>query len=227
MAEQVVNINGAELVARDSGALWWPHERLLCVSDLHLGKSERMARRGGALIPPYETIETLARLSFEIAALDPARVVCLGDSFDDDTCVAAMDPADRSRLLALTEGRDWIWVAGNHDAAGTAPGGRGAREFTLGGLIFRHAADPAEPDGEVSGHFHPKIRLRARGVQIVRRCFLTDGRRLMLPAFGAYTGGLWCDDPAIDCLFSDGARAVLTGAPCLTVPMRPVLAKSR
>lgn len=217
---QEVNINGCLVVARSSGVLWWPAERLLCVSDLHLGKSERMARRSAALLPPYETTETLARLSAEIADLDPVRVVCLGDSFDDDACIAALASADRSRLLAMAQNRDWIWIAGNHDRGTAAPGGRCAAEFEVGGLVFRHEALVHATPGEISGHFHPKIRIRARGVTIVRRCFVTDGARLMLPAFGAYTGGLWCDHPAIDALFSGNARAILTGAPCMAVPLR-------
>ena len=122
MDEQDITLAGARLTARASGALWWPAERLLCVADLHLGKSERLARRGGTLLPPYETAETLDRLAAEIAALAPARVVCLGDSFDDCAAGAALAPADAARLTALMAGRDWIWIAGNHD-----PGAAGAR----------------------------------------------------------------------------------------------------
>ena len=117
MVEQPVTLAGARLAARASGALWWPDERLLCVADLHLGKSERLARRGGALLPPYETAETLDRLAAEIAALAPARVVCLGDSFDDSAAGAALAPDQAARLYALAAGREWIWIAGNHDPA--------------------------------------------------------------------------------------------------------------
>ena len=117
MDEQAVTLAGARLAARASGALWWPEERLLCVADLHLCKSERLARRGGPLLPPYETAETLDRLAAEIAALAPAAVVCLGDSFDDCAAGAALDPDDAARLVALIAGRDWIWIAGNHDPA--------------------------------------------------------------------------------------------------------------
>lgn len=231
MAGQDVNINGASLVARASGVLWWPEARMLCVSDLHLGKSERMARRGNVFLPPYETAETLARLGAEIAALAPERVICLGDSFDDDACAAALAAADSARLTSLMAGRDWIWIEGNHDGRRTAPGGRHAGEIAIGPLVFRHEAvrERAElgSPGEVSGHFHPKIRVRAGGTSVVRRCFLADDRRIMLPAFGAYTGGLWCDDPALRGLFSDAARAILTGRPNLSVPLRALCATAR
>ena len=123
MDEQPVTLAGARLAARASGALWWPEERLLCVADLHLCKSERLARRGGPLLPPYETAETLERLADEIAALAPAGVVCLGDSFDDGAAGAALDAEDAARLMALMAGRDWIWIAGNHDP-GPPPAGR-------------------------------------------------------------------------------------------------------
>lgn len=220
MLGQDVNIAGCRLVARASGALWWPDHSLLCVSDLHLGKSERIARRGSTLLPPYETTETLSRLGDEINALQPDRVVCLGDSFDDDACVAALAEPDLDVLSGLMRGRDWIWVTGNHDPGAMAPGGRCVEALLHGGLVFRHEA--AEPGGlgEISGHFHPKIRIRAKGMTISRRCFVVDAVRMMLPAFGAYTGGLRCDDPQIDRLFGADAQAILAGAPCVAIPLR-------
>jgi DNA ligase-associated metallophosphoesterase len=219
MDEQAMTLSGARLAARGSGALWWEAERLLCVADLHLGKSERLARRGGALLPPYETAATLDRLGDEIARLAPARVVCLGDSFDDGDCAAALDTGDAARLTALIAGRDWVWIAGNHDPGPLAIGGRHLAELRLGPLVFRHEAGQAGAAGEVSGHFHPKFRLAARGRGITRPCFLADARRLILPAFGAYTGGLWADHPALAGLLGPEARAILTGAPCLAVPL--------
>jgi uncharacterized protein len=227
MLGQDVNINGVRLVARATGTLWWPEARLLCVSDLHFGKSERAARRRNVFLPPYETTETLERLAREIAALDPARVVCLGDSFDDDACAGAISAMDADRLRTLMSGRDWIWIEGNHDSARGAPGGSHAREMRLGGLVFRHEPSRGGAAGEVSGHLHPKIRVRTRATTLVRRCFLADQRRIMLPAFGAYTGGLWCDHPAFDGLFSDGACAILAGSPCVAVPLGALSAMAR
>ena len=219
MTGQPLTLAGASLTARPSGALFWPAEGLLCVADLHLCKSERLARRGGALLPPYETAETLGRLAAEIDALDPARVVCLGDSFDDCAAGAALAPADAARLAALMAGRDWVWIAGNHDPAPLALGGRHLAALALGPLTFRHQARPGAAPGEVSGHFHPKLRLAVRGGAVTRPCFLADAARVILPAFGAYTGGLRTDHPALAALLGPGARAVLTGEPCIAVPV--------
>ena len=213
-----LGLAGATLTARASGALWWPAERLLCVADLHFGKSERIARRGGALLPPYETSETLDRLAAEIDRLAPAIVVCLGDSFDDLEAGAALAGPDAARLTALAAGRDWVWIAGNHDPAPLALPGRHLAEFRLGQLAFRHVAEADAAPGEVSGHYHPKFRLPVGGRAVTRACFLHDARRLILPAFGAFTGGLNADHPALAALFSPPARAILTGAPCLAVP---------
>ncbi len=219
MDERQVTLAGAALVACASGALWWPERRLLCVSDLHLGKSERLARRGGPLLPPYETAETLDRLAAEIARRRPAEVVCLGDSFDDDAGAGSLDDADRGRLQALMAGREWIWIAGNHDPAPIALGGRHLAELDLAPLVFRHSAAPAAAAGEVSGHYHPKLRLVARGRAVIRPCFLLDDRRLILPAFGAYTGGLQADHPAVRAVLGGSARAILTGSGCVAVPL--------
>ncbi len=214
-ASQPIRLAGADLTACASGALWWEAARLLCVADLHLGKSERLARRGGALLPPYETEETLARLAAEVARLAPAVVVCLGDSFDD--AAVALAPAAAARLRGLAAGRDWIWIAGNHDPGAPAFAGGAAAEHRVGPLVFRHVAVAGADCGEISGHYHPKLRLPVRGRALTRPCFLFDARRLVLPAFGAYTGGLHADSPALARLFAPDARAVVTGDPCVTL----------
>jgi DNA ligase-associated metallophosphoesterase len=219
MAAETILLAGITLTARPSGALWWPEARLVCVADLHLAKSERLARRGGPLLPPYETAETLDRLAAEIAALAPATVVCLGDSFDDCAAGEALAPADTARLVALIAGRDWIWIAGNHDPAPLALPGRHLAELRAGPLTFRHAASPDAAPGEVSGHYHPKARLPVRGGAVTRRCFLADARRLILPAFGAYTGGLHATAAPLARLLAPDARAILTGAPCVGLPL--------
>jgi uncharacterized protein len=215
---------GEALCALPSGALFWPGTGVLCVSDLHLGKSNRMARRGGALLPPYETQATLARLDADLTATAAKTVICLGDSFDDQSAEAELPEPERLWLLRLMAGRDWIWIAGNHDPAPLTLGGSHVMARTLGRITFRHIADPKTPQetgpegspmGEVSGHFHPKARLSGRA----RPCFLLDAQRLILPAFGTYTGGLWADDPALRPLFGANARAILTGARCLAIPM--------
>jgi len=219
MADPAIDLAGARLTARASGALWWQAERLLCVADLHLCRSARLARRGGALLPPYETSETLDRLGDEIAALAPETVVCLGDSFDDCAAGEALAAADAARLGALMAGRDWVWIAGNHDPAPLPLGGRHADALAIGPLAFRHAARAGAPAGEVSGHYHPKLRLPVRGGGVTRRCFLADDVRLILPAFGAYTGGLDARNAALAALLRPEARAILTGTPSLAVPL--------
>ncbi len=209
-----LTLSGETLVARPAGTLWWPARRLLAVADLHLGRSGRLARRGGALLPPYETAETLARLSAEIAATDPARVLALGDSFDDDACLAEALPETRAALDRLSAGRDWVWIAGNHDPLPPDLPGTAAEAVTLGPLTFRHIADPGA-SGDISGHYHPRARIGAQA----RPCFLADRTRIILPAFGAYTGGLDCRDPALAALMGPEALAILTGRQALPCPM--------
>jgi hypothetical protein len=214
MTAHAFTLAGQPLLALASGALYWPAQGLLCVSDLHLGKSERLARRGGTLLPPYETRETLTRLDGVLAATGARHVVCLGDSFDDGAAGGGLEEDDRLRLCALMAGRSWIWIAGNHDPAPLVPGGTHLSEFATAGLTFRHIAVPGET-GEVSGHFHPKARVAGRS----RPCFLIDAARVILPAFGCYTGGLRTADPALAALLGPQALAVLTGPRALAIPM--------
>ncbi|GAA5065105.1 ligase-associated DNA damage response endonuclease PdeM [Roseibacterium beibuensis] len=209
---------GETFHARPSGALSWPAQGLLCVSDLHLGKSERMARRGGPMLPPYEGMETLAKLAEDIAATDPKTVICLGDSFDDSAAAEALDEETSEALGPLMAGRRWIWIEGNHDPGPVSVGGTHLATVTLAGITFRHIADP-EKTREISGHYHPKARVALRGRSLSRRCFLVDDRRLVLPAYGTYTGGLSCDRPELSGLMAPGARAILLGDPPVALPM--------
>jgi DNA ligase-associated metallophosphoesterase len=217
MNAHAFTLAGCRLEARPSGILWLPDAGLLCVSDLHLGKSERLARRGGALLPPYETEETVARLEAELAALLPQVVVCLGDSFDDPGAALSLPEEIRLRLQALQARRRWVWIAGNHDPGPVELGGEHRSEFSAEGLIFRHVAGATCAPGEVSGHYHPKHRLPRSGAS--RPAFVYDANRLILPAFGAYTGGLRCETPVFRSLFADRAIAVLTGSRALAVPL--------
>lgn len=206
------------LVARASGALWVPDFHALIVSDLHLGKAERNARRGGGLWPPYENDATLSRLEVEVKALNPNIIVTLGDSFDDSRCVDALAESDRSRIAALAQARQVIWITGNHDPAPNGLPGIGKSELALGNLTLRHIAEPQKSD-EISGHYHPKATLYARGRRISRKCFLLSAQRLILPAFGAYTGGLDVLNPAFAPLFGPDAHAILTGEKALRTPV--------
>lgn len=210
---------GEGLEARASGALWWPGRRWLVVSDLHLGRSERIARKGGALLPPYETAETVARLAAEVAATRPRAVVCLGDSFDDLEAGAGLPAAEAERLAALAAGRRWVWVAGNHDPGPPELPGEYAAELREGALLFRHeAGEVPAGGGEVSGHFHPKARLVAGGRRVARPCFVVGGGRVILPAFGAYVGGLDARAAPLARLAPEGV-ALLTGRRVTAVPL--------
>jgi DNA ligase-associated metallophosphoesterase len=207
-------LSGETLHALPSGALYWPAQSLLCVSDLHFGKSERLARRGGALLPPYETRATLEKLEADIDRTTPAQVVCLGDSFDDLAAADGLEEAARLRLTRLMAGREWTWIEGNHDAGPVDIGGTHRATLTLGPLTFRHIADPSQT-AEISGHYHPKARIKGTS----RPCFLLDARRLILPAYGTYTGGLRSEDAVLRALMQKSAVAVLTGHRALPVPM--------
>lgn len=211
-------LHGASLIACPSGALWWPETRTFVVSDLHLGKSERLARRWGQMLPPYETRDTLARLAGDIAALGPETVICLGDSFDDVQASAALDSADLRMLLGLMEGLRWIWIEGNHDPDPIHLGGQHMAQLYSAPLVFRHIANSGDR-AEISGHYHPKARLNIGGHVMTQPCFLLDDDRVVMPAYGAYTGGLRCDDPVLSSLMNPQARAILTGRVARAIPM--------
>ena len=212
------SLAGAVLEARASGALYWPAVKMLIVSDLHLGKSERIARRTGAMFPPYETRDTLSRLETDISQTEAKTVLCLGDSFDDLAAAESLDEEERLWLARLQAGRRWIWIEGNHDPGPVDFGGTHLAELTEGPITFRHIAEEGA-SGEVSGHYHPKARLQARGRVITRACFLYDDARVILPAYGTYTGGLRSDDIALNSLMRPGACAVLTGKQAHVIPM--------
>ena len=203
---------GETLVLDLCGGLWLPEHRTLIVSDLHLEKGSSYAARSGQFLPPYDTRETLACLHEAVARHEPARVVALGDSFHDARGPERMEPGDRALVAALQEGRDWVWIAGNHDAAvNEGVGGRYADALTLGGLVLRHEPSPEPVPGEIAGHLHPCGKVAMRGRAVRRRCFVTDGTRLVMPAFGAYAGGLNVRDKAIEGLFPKGFTAHLLG----------------
>ena len=178
----------------------------------HLEKGSSYAARTGQFLPPYDTRETLACLHEAVIRHDPARVVALGDSFHDDRGPERMEPGDRAMVAALQDGRDWVWIAGNHDAAvREGVGGRYAEALTLGGLVLRHEPSAEPVPGEIAGHLHPCGKVAMRGRAVRRRCFVTDGTRLVMPAFGAYAGGLNVRDRVIEGLFPNGFTAHLLG----------------
>jgi uncharacterized protein len=199
--DHVVVIAGVTLVADCGGALYWPEEGVLAVADLHLEKGSSFATRG-VLLPPYDTAATLARLLRLIARYAPRIVVALGDSFHDGDGPARIADGDRTALGALQRGRDWLWIAGNHDPDPVIGlGGVSARTLAIGALSFRHEPQPGAVSGEIAGHLHPVARVNGRGRTVSRRCFASDGKRVVMPAFGAYAGGLNVRDRAFAAVF--------------------------
>lgn len=207
-----LDLAGETLTFDRSGALWLEVYRTLVVSDLHLEKGSSFAARSGQFLPPYDTRETLSLLHEVIQRRDPACVVALGDSFHDARGPERLDPGDRAMVAALQEGRDWVWIAGNHDAAiSEGLGGRYCASLALGGLTLRHEPLADCIEGEIAGHLHPCGKVTMRGRSVRRRCFVADRRRLIMPAFGAFTGGLNVRDPVFAALFRDGFTAHLLG----------------
>ena len=196
-APSILTLAGARLIADPSGALLWPERKLLAVADLHLEKGSAFAARG-RMLPPYDTRMTLDRVAAVLERVRPAHVLCLGDSVHDRHAASRMEAGDVARLRALTGAAAWVWITGNHDPEPPEGfGGRIAAEVTLDALTFRHEAVPGAT-GELSGHLHPVAALRLPGRHRVReRCFVLDGAKLILPAFGSYAGGLNVLNPAI------------------------------
>jgi uncharacterized protein len=208
----VLMIGTAELLIDPAGALYWPEQSLLVVADLHLEKGSAYAARR-VFLPPYDTAATLARLAVLVAIYHPRYILALGDSFHDSWANTRIQPADREALLRLQSGRDWIWIAGNHDPhISTDLGGKCLDEAEFGGIAFRHEPHAEIIGHEIAGHLHPVARVLGAGGTIRRRCFVSDGHRCIMPAFGAYAGGLNWRDPAFATLFGgDGAFAHVMG----------------
>ena len=203
--EHAISVSGAAFVADPAGALFWADEKLLVVADLHLEKGSAFAARG-VLLPPYDTASTLARLSRLVERYCPRLMIALGDSFHDGGGAARMDDGARHALGVLQHGRDWFWIAGNHDPGpADGIGGRFADTLAVGQFTFRHEPSATFCEGEIAGHLHPRARVAQRGHVVSRRCFAGDGRRLIMPAFGAYAGGLNVRDRAIASLFAPSA----------------------
>lgn len=202
--------HGATLLADASGALVWPEQETLVVADLHLEKGSAFAVNGTPL-PPYDSRETLRRLGLALRRHRPRRVICLGDSFHDTDAADRLADDDAETLRGLTARHEWIWITGNHDPAPPEGlGGITAPEFRGANLTFRHEA-ARRAEGEISGHYHPKASVPVRNRRVGGRCFVTDGRRLILPAFGAYAGGLDVSSPAIERLMGPAYAVFILG----------------
>lgn len=203
------SFGGHALYALAQGAVFWPARRAMLVADLHLEKASWFAVRG-QMLPPYDSIATLADLTALVAATGAIETWCLGDSFHDSAGCDRLPPRARGLLLALTAGTRWTWITGNHDPdIVDRCGGEVVAEAIVDGLVLRHEAEPAERRHEMSGHFHPKLRVRVRGKQVARRCFVGTATKLILPAFGSLTGGLDVDHPEIVRAVGIGAEALV------------------
>ena len=205
-----IHFGPERLMLDPQGAVVWPAQKLLAVADLHLEKGSAAAARG-SLLPPWDSAATLDRLALLLRRHKPATTVLLGDSFHDREGAARLGAAERARLAVMAKTTALVWVLGNHDPVAPADlPGVAVDELAIGRMVFRHQAQVGATH-EVSGHFHPKASIPARGATVSRPCFVADGRRLMLPALGAYTGGLDVHDPAIALLFPRGGRVFLLG----------------
>jgi DNA ligase-associated metallophosphoesterase len=208
MTPAPIHLAGERLMLDPEGGVFWPAQRVLAVADLHFEKGSAAAARG-SLLPPWDTRATLDRLANLLRRYKPKTVVALGDSFHDNGGAARLLAADRARLAAMAQNFAFVWVCGNHDPAPSGLPGTATETWRLGPLTFRHQAEG--PAGELSGHFHPKASIPTAGATVTRPCFITDGHRLILPALGAYTGGLDVRAPAIARLFPRGGRVFLLG----------------
>lgn len=206
-----LELGGVEIVCRPSGALWLESAGALIVADLHLEKGSSYAVRG-QMLPPFDTADTLSRLEAETAVLRPRVLVFLGDSLHDRTAEERLSASDAQRLRALAAGRTLIWLAGNHDeeAPRSLPG-ETAGSICLEGLDLVHEPASGPVSAEAAGHLHPCARVRGRGASVRRRCFVTDGERIVLPAFGAFAGGLNVRDSAFRALFRRPPLAAVLG----------------
>lgn len=204
-----LEFGGERFEPSPSGALYWPRLSALLVADLHLEKASWYAA-GGQMLPPYDSHATLSELGKAVDRTGAARLYCLGDSFHDRFGCDRLPADARDLLLSLTERLDWVWIVGNHDP-GFADhcGGSVVEEVELGGILLRHEAQAGEQRAEISGHFHPKLRVNLNGRRISRRCFVASDRKMILPAFGALTGGLDVRHPEIVRAVSGDAVALV------------------
>lgn len=209
LKQTFLHLAGELLTPLPEGALWWGAARVLVVSDLHLEKGSNYAA-AGQMLPPYDTSATLARVEALCTALRPETVISLGDSFHDRHAEARLPAPYAARIRALTGAQDWVWVEGNHDPHPPAHlGGRAARVLRIGSLVFRH--EPEGEAGEVAGHLHPVAKVAGRGRTVRRKCFASDGARLVMPAMGALTGGLNVLHDAFGKVFPEGCMAFVAG----------------
>jgi len=212
------SISENELLALPSGALWWPDQSVLCVSDLHFGKSNRLARKGQSWIPPYENQDTLLRLEKDLDATNTKKIICLGDSFDDNEASRSLPTDEVLWITKMQTHREWIWISGNHDPSPKNLGGTFLESLEIEKLNFQHIAS-SKKRFEISGHYHPKIRVRVKHQSFTRRCFLVDDKRVIMPAYGTYTGGLYCNRDPLRSIMNQNSIALMIGKEIYLIPI--------
>ena len=217
----IIDVNGETVLLDPRGAAFCPAHETLIVADMHFEKGSSYAR-SGQLLPPYDSRATLLKLAEVVGRHRPTTIVALGDTFHDREASERLGAEERAMLEALDRVADFVWIAGNHDPQPPAwLGGRVARELSLGGLKLRHEPLVSPYLGEIAGHLHPSARVAKWGRSVRRRCFVSDGLRLILPSFGAYTGGLDVGDTAIASLFAGPFHAYMLGhARVYAIPRR-------
>lgn len=215
--ETLLHLRGELLTPLPEGGLWWPAQKTLIVSDLHLEKGSSFAARG-QMLPPYDTSATLAIVERLVGDLAPERVISLGDSFHDRKAETRLDDGDAARIRALTAQTDWVWVEGNHDPDPPEHlGGRPSKGLRMGDIVFRH--EPTGESGEIAGHLHPCAKVLSKVRALRRRCFVSDGERLIMPAMGAFTGGLNVLDEAYLPCFPEGGMMVFAMSREAVIPI--------
>lgn len=211
MSDLLIKVNGESLLLDACGAAFSPAYSCLMFADLHLEKGSAYAR-SRQFLPPYDSVDTLRRMAQAIARHKPARVIALGDSFHDRDAAGRLGAPERSLLESLGRAAHFTWIAGNHDPEPPAwLNGEVVQELRLGGLLLRHEPLAVPQAGEVAGHLHPCASVAKWGRSVRRRCFVSDGLRLILPSFGAYTGGLDVGDAAFTSLFAGSFHAYMLG----------------
>jgi len=216
-------LSNTRLIADVSGALFWPEKQTVIFSDLHLEKGSWFAKQN-ILLPPYDTLDTLNRVEKVINYFKPSRVISLGDSFHDDNWIERISREQITKILNLTNNYEWVWIQGNHDPSEVSSlGGINLSHYLDPPLTFRHEAKRGPTDGEVSGHFHPKAKIKLNRKNFSNRCFISDETRVILPAFGSFTGGLNVMDKAISSLFRDDFKVFLLGSKVRQFPQTALI----
>jgi len=221
-----INFMGNSFILDPSGCLYWQEEELLVISDLHLEKGSSYAAKKSLFIPPYDTQATLETLALRILNWQPKTVISLGDSFHDEDAARRLPNSYKQHLSQLMQGREWIWVSGNHDPLPPKDlGGSFCEEIHIGNLNFCHEPKAKFKVGEIAGHYHPSARIKQRGKSIRRRCFIGNGQRIIMPAFGSFTGGLNVLDEAYADLFErhDVNCWMLSGDQVFEIPQKKLV----